>query len=140
MAQKNIPSEFITNFSNLWDQKYQKFEKELMSGSKFEESDKQISSYQKQILKNSKHIQKLQDKLKVLCGGYISLHNKMSQEYIDITEKTQKSKLEQQTFEMLQHQELLAGPRRLHSARQHLEMVKYTESELQRTYSNLTRS
>ncbi|KAF1742418.1 hypothetical protein MXB_4973 [Myxobolus squamalis] len=48
----------------------------------------------------------------------------MSQEYIDITEKTQKSKLELTTFEMLQHQELLAGPRRLHSARQHLEMDK----------------
>ncbi len=74
--------------------------------------EKQLQSNRQQMTKQAKKAAKLEKKLKILTGGYLSRNGTLVKQAGDLHEQTEQAKVELETFRRLQELEEQAIPKR----------------------------
>ncbi len=74
--------------------------------------EKQLQSNRQLMTKQAKKAAKLEKKLKILTGGYLSRHGALVKQMGDFHEQTEQANIELETFKKLQELEEQAIPKR----------------------------
>ncbi len=74
--------------------------------------EKQLQSNRQLMTKQAKKAAKLEKKLKILTGGYLSRHGALVKQIGDFHEQTEQANVELETFKKLQELEEQAIPKR----------------------------
>ncbi|XP_065218852.1 cell division cycle 5-like protein [Planococcus citri] len=99
--------------------------------------EKQLELNRNLMSKEAKRAAKLERKLKVLLGGYMSKVNASTKQFNEIQDQIEKAQIELSTFKHLQKQEEIAASRRLQAMDELVKKEMDRESELQRRYLEL---
>ena len=75
--------------------------------------EKQLQSNRQLMTKQAKKAAKLEKKLKVLTGGYLSRNGTLVKQMSDLHEQTEQANVELETFKRLQELEEQAIPKRM---------------------------
>ena len=104
---------------------------------RIESLEKCFDNFRNSMTKNAKKAEKLEEKLKIILGGYQSRGQGLKKQIQESFEQIEQTFVEMKTFEKLRLYEVCAIPKRMESLKEDVQRQMDREKELQRKYAEL---
>ncbi|KFM72811.1 Cell division cycle 5-like protein, partial [Stegodyphus mimosarum] len=104
---------------------------------RIESLEKRLEQNRNQMTKEAKRAAKVEKKLRILLGGYMSRNQALMKQHQDLVEQVEQTHLELNTFKTLQELENLAITKRVESLTEDVNRQIERESVLQKRYQDL---
>uniref|UniRef100_T1KRB2 Uncharacterized protein n=2 Tax=Tetranychus urticae TaxID=32264 RepID=T1KRB2_TETUR len=106
---------------------------------KIESYSKQLENNRNLMAKLARKANKMEKKSNILLGGYISRSQELSKQIDDIIDQTETTRIELETFKMLQSREVIAIQKRILSISEDVKRQEEREKSLQERYAQFLR-
>ncbi|KAI7866992.1 pre-mRNA splicing factor component-domain-containing protein [Spinellus fusiger] len=137
------------DFETIWSQEHDDILfsaqfNQFMTLSEIQDDDDRIQGLEKMVnanrqtmIRDATHAGKLEKKLDVRLGGYMTRSSTLSQQILDAFDEYESAKIEYHSFVNLQNAEKAAIPRRIESLEDEVHKLAQRERQLQQKYKEL---